>query len=69
MLALRTARAATIAQDEASCVVFGMPRGAIQLGAAGRVLPLHEIAAALVALADAVAPGGRSREPSRPRRR
>lgn len=36
-------------QDEASCVVFGMPRMAIQHGAAHEVLPLNEIAAAVLA--------------------
>ncbi|MFB0613067.1 protein-glutamate methylesterase/protein-glutamine glutaminase [Aurantiacibacter poecillastricola] len=34
----------TIAQDEASCVVFGMPRAAIEMGAASIVLPLDRIA-------------------------
>ncbi len=43
----------TLAQDEASCVVFGMPREAVELGAAERVLPLEEIAAALVKWVDA----------------
>jgi two-component system chemotaxis response regulator CheB len=43
----------TIAQDEASCVVFGMPREAVELGAADQVLPLDEIAQALVRLAGA----------------
>jgi two-component system chemotaxis response regulator CheB len=42
---LREAGAQTIAQDEASCVVFGMPRAAIALGAASRVLPLGAVAA------------------------
>jgi two-component system chemotaxis response regulator CheB len=37
----------TIAQDQASCVVFGMPREAIALGAAERVLPLDQIPAAI----------------------
>jgi two-component system, chemotaxis family, protein-glutamate methylesterase/glutaminase len=41
----------TIAQDEASSVVFGMPRRAIELGAARRVLPLDQIGAALCELA------------------
>jgi two-component system chemotaxis response regulator CheB len=44
MLELRNAGARTIAQDEASCVVFGMPREAIRLGAAQSVLPLEQIA-------------------------
>ena len=44
---MRAAGADTIAQDEASCVVFGMPREAIRLGAAARVLPLAGIIAAM----------------------
>jgi two-component system chemotaxis response regulator CheB len=47
LLQMRDAGAHTIAQDEASCVVFGMPKEAIKLGAAAEVLPLGEIAAAL----------------------
>lgn len=50
LLALRHSGAFTIAQDEASSVVFGMPREAIQMGAADRVLALNQIAPALVAL-------------------
>jgi two-component system, chemotaxis family, protein-glutamate methylesterase/glutaminase len=38
------AGAATLAQDEATCVVFGMPNEAIKLGGAGQVLPLDRIA-------------------------
>ncbi len=49
LLALRNAGAHTIAQDEESCVVFGMPREAIALGAAEQVLPLHLVAAATMA--------------------
>lgn len=45
---MRDAGAATIAQDESTCVVFGMPREAIRLGAAGRVLSLDQIPAALM---------------------
>ena len=41
---MQDAGARTIAQDEASCVVFGMPREAIALGAADFVLPLEQIA-------------------------
>ena len=44
-LELRKAGARTIAQDEASYVVFGMPREAIRLDAAESVLPLDQIAA------------------------
>jgi two-component system chemotaxis response regulator CheB len=51
LLALRHAGALTIAQDEASSVVFGMPREAIQMGAAARVLALGQIAPALAELA------------------
>ena len=47
--AMRDAGAHTIAQDEATCVVFGMPREAIQLGAAVEVLPLGSIARAILA--------------------
>jgi len=48
LLAMRQAGAHTVAQDEASCVVFGMPKVAIDLGGAERVLPLGEIAAEIV---------------------
>jgi two-component system chemotaxis response regulator CheB len=57
LLALRRAGALTFAQDEASCVVFGMPKAAIELGAAERVLPLDQIAPALTAIAPIVDPG------------
>jgi len=45
---MRDAGAPTIAQDEASCVVFGMPREAIKLGAADQVMPLEQIPGAIV---------------------
>lgn len=48
LLRMRQAGAHTIAQDEASCVVFGMPREAIKLGGAERVLPLARIAGAIL---------------------
>ncbi len=47
--AIRDAGGATIAQDEATSAVFGMPREAILMGAARQVLPLPGIAPALVA--------------------
>ncbi len=43
MLKMKEAGAKTIAQDEASCVVFGMPKEAIKMGAADRILPLEQI--------------------------
>ncbi len=51
LLAIRRAGGLTFAQDEASSVVFGMPREAVRLDAAVRVLPLDQIAPALAGLA------------------
>ena len=48
MLGMKQAGAYTIAQDEASCVVFGMPKEAIKLGGVDKVLPLSEIPDAIV---------------------
>jgi len=48
MLEMKEAGAYTIAQDEDSCVVFGMPKKAIELNAVDRVLPLSAIPAAVV---------------------
>jgi two-component system chemotaxis response regulator CheB len=48
MRAMRDAGAYNLCQDEASCVVFGMPREAIAQGAAHEVLPLGQIAAHLL---------------------
>jgi two-component system chemotaxis response regulator CheB len=46
---MRDAGSRTIAQDEASCVVFGMPKEAIKLEAAERILSLDQIPNAMVA--------------------
>ena len=54
LLKMRQAGARTIAQDESTCVVFGMPREAIRAGAAGRVVALPGIPQAILA---GVAPG------------
>lgn len=52
LLEMRQAGACTVAQDEQSCVVFGMPREAIALGGASEVLTLEDIAARVMQLAD-----------------
>lgn len=44
LLAMRNAGARTIGQDEASCIVYGMPKVAYELGAVERQLPLSKIA-------------------------
>jgi two-component system chemotaxis response regulator CheB len=49
MLAMHTEGAHTIAQDEKSSVIFGMPREAIELGGVDEVLPLTHIAGAILA--------------------
>ncbi len=52
LLAMRENGAQTIAQDEASCVVFGMPKEAIKLGAAQTVEPLNRFARLIQEFAD-----------------
>lgn len=48
LLEMKEAGAKTIAQDEKSCVVFGMPKEAIKLGAADFVMPLEQMAPAIL---------------------
>lgn len=55
---MHDAGARTIAQDEASCVVFGMPKEAIKLGAADLTLPLDQIPAAIINHGASHTPGG-----------
>ncbi len=43
LLEMKKTGAYTIAQDEDSCVVFGMPKEAIKLGGVDKVLPLSQI--------------------------
>jgi two-component system chemotaxis response regulator CheB len=51
LLEMKEAGAKTIAQGEKSCVVFGMPKEAIKLNAADKVLPLDQIAAHMLKMA------------------
>jgi len=48
MLEMKQAGATTLAQDEATCVVFGMPKEAIKLGAVDKVIPLQSVAGAIL---------------------
>jgi two-component system chemotaxis response regulator CheB len=50
LLNMRNAGAHTLAQDEQSCVVFGMPKEAIACGAAEAVVPLDRIAECLIGI-------------------
>ncbi|KAB8142388.1 chemotaxis-specific protein-glutamate methyltransferase CheB [Chloroflexia bacterium SDU3-3] len=50
MMTIRRAGGHTIAQDEATSAIFGMPKAAIDLGAAAEILPIAQIAARLVQL-------------------
>lgn len=59
LLALRRAGAMTIAQDEATAVVYGMPREAVRLNAASEILPLPQIAARLNVLESVEREAGR----------
>ena len=54
MLNLKNAGGQTVAQDEKSCLVFGMPRAAIQKGAAQKILPLDQMAAEIERYATAL---------------
>jgi len=48
---MHDAGAMSVAQDEASCVVYGMPKEAVKLGAVDRSLPLEELSGAIMAFA------------------
>jgi len=50
LLKMKESGAKTIAQDEESCVVFGMPKEAIKLGAASKVVSLNEIPSTILSL-------------------
>ncbi len=59
LLAMRRAGAATLALDEASCVVYGMPARAVEIGAVERVVSLAGLPGALLARARRGAPAAR----------
>lgn len=48
MLELKQAGAMTIAQDEAICILFGMPKEAIKLNCVDKVLPLQSVAGSIL---------------------
>jgi two-component system chemotaxis response regulator CheB len=48
MLEMKQAGAMTIAQDEATCIVFGMPKEAIKLNGVDKVMPLSAIPGSLL---------------------
>lgn len=48
MVALKKQGGKTIAEDASTCVVYGMPKVVVEMGAADQVLPVHEIADAIV---------------------
>jgi len=48
LLNIRQNGAFTIAQDEASCIVFGMPKEAIERGAAQKIVPLQDVARTMI---------------------
>ena len=69
LLAMRTAGALTIAQDAASCVVYGMPKAAVELQAAAEVLPIAAIGPRIVeAVLASLAPAGLGSRSCRPGR-
>ena len=50
MLAMKACGAHTMAQDEATCVVYGMPKEAVKLGAVDDIVPLPKIPRAIVSV-------------------
>jgi two-component system chemotaxis response regulator CheB len=50
MAALKKAGGKTVAQDEATCVVYGMPRVVVEMGKADKVLPIQKIADEIVSM-------------------
>jgi len=69
LLAMHHAGAITFAQDEGSSIVFGMPKEAIRLGAADKVVPLRHMAGKIVEACTANNVQGRGASPGRAKRR
>ncbi|MHB8945499.1 MAG: protein-glutamate methylesterase/protein-glutamine glutaminase [Bacillota bacterium] len=59
MAALKRAGGRTIVQDEASCVVYGMPRAVVEMGNADLIVPLEEVAVAVNQSVEQIPPPGR----------
>lgn len=66
LLAMRMAGAPTLVQDRATSVVWGMPGAAVRMDAAGEIVPLHQVAERMLALA--VAAGSAQADPAAPAR-
>ena len=62
MLAMKESGACTLAQDEATCVVYGMPKEAVKLGAVDEIVPLPRIPQAIISLLER---DGKPRQSSR----
>ena len=54
LLEMRQAGARTLSQNEASCVVYGMPKAAFEMGASEKEVPLSDVAAQLMRLVGSV---------------
>jgi len=52
LLEMRQAGAGTIAQDENTCVVFGMPKESIKLGAVDKVVPIYQVAQEIIKMVE-----------------
>jgi two-component system chemotaxis response regulator CheB len=66
LAALKQAGGMVVAEDEATCVVYGMPRVAIEQGLADKVLPLQEIAPFLISLGMGEGRGGKEGQGTSP---
>ena len=62
MLAMKESGAYTMAQDEATCVVYGMPKEAVKLGAVDEIVPLPRIPQTIISVLER---DGKPRQSSR----